>query len=215
MKKICCISDTHFQHEKIKIEPCDILIHSGDMDIQSLEDIDAIDKWFGEQPAKHVIAIPGNHDRFLESEDKYFLKNYFKNCNLLIHDLIKIEELWIFGSPYSPAFNNWAFEYQRCSKEAKAIWSSIPNNLDILVTHGPSYGMLDENPSGLKCGCEVMARIIQEKTPKYHIYGHIHGFGGLMKLPSVIDNKEVTTFINCSVLNEDYKVENNPIYFEI
>jgi hypothetical protein len=29
--------------------------------------------------------------------------------------------------------------------EADQLWSAIPDNVDVLVTHGPPYGILDLN----------------------------------------------------------------------
>ena len=206
--KIICISDTHGQHWRLKIDPCDILIHCGDMDIQCISHLKDINEWFGQQPSKKNICIPGNHDRFLEREDKYFLKTEFTNACLLIHDIIKINCLSFFGSPFSPAFNNWSFEYQRCSEKAKRIWYGIPPSLDFLITHGPPYDVLDRNLDDERCGCEVLQREISRKSPKYHCFGHIHGEYGQ-------NFEHDVQFINCSVLNEDYKLVNKPTIINI
>ena len=99
--------------------------------------------------------------------------------------------------------------YPRCSEEAKKHWKQIPQDLDILLTHGPAYGILDRNMWDERCGCEVLVREIAKKRPKWHVFGHIHGHGGK------IINQEGVNFVNASVLDEEYKVKNNPIYFEI
>ena len=46
----------------------------------------------------------------------------------------------IYGSPWQPEFYNWAFNLPRNGEEMKARWDAIPDNTDILITHGPAYG---------------------------------------------------------------------------
>ena len=63
----------------------------------------------------------------------------------------------IWGSPYTPEFNNWAFPLK--TEEAKQeLWQQIPNDIDILMTHGPPKGILDKNTSMIECGDEVLRK---------------------------------------------------------
>ena len=67
MKKLAFISDTHGKHHEIKIEPCDILFHSGDIsNIGAAMEIADFINWFKQQPAKNKVFIAGNHDRGLD-----------------------------------------------------------------------------------------------------------------------------------------------------
>ena len=208
-KKICLFSDTHGLHNDVIIPECDILIFAGDFDIHSLLDIERANKWFGQQNAKHVIFCAGNHDVLLSRVNLISKKCLFSNAIYLENEMIEIEGLKIYGSPYTPFFNNWSFMYQRNSLEAKNIWSKIPENLDFLVTHGPSRGILDRNLQDERCGCSVLSREIYKKRPKRHIHGHIHRFGGKSITQDNID------FYNVSVLNEDYKIANKPTIIDI
>jgi len=201
-KRVCCFSDSHGLHNNIKIPPCDILIFAGDFDIHSLSDLEHANSWFGKQKAKYKIFVAGNHDTYFEKIPVFSIKDIFNNVIYLQDEMIEIKGLKIYGSPYSPKFGEWSFSYKRCSLEAKNIWSKIPENLDILVTHGPSYGVLDRNLQDERCGCEILQKEIIIKKPKRHVFGHLHLFGGQSITQCNIN------FYNVSVLDEDYKLVN-------
>jgi len=207
--KICAISDTHGKEAWLDLPKGDILIHCGDFHITSLAELEYANRWFGRQSFRYKCFVAGNHDTYIEHIGKEVAKSLFTNVIYLENELIEIEGLRIYGSPYVPYSNNWSFMYQRCSLEAKNIWSKIPYNLDVLITHGAIYGVLDRNSSDIRCGCEVLAREIMKKKPKRHLFGHIHGNGGLSITQANID------FYNCSVLNEEYKLTNKPTILEI
>ena len=80
-------------------------------------------------------------------------------------------------------------------------WKLIPDDTDILVTHGPPRGILDECPNGFRAGCDELLKKIQEVKPKFHIFGHIHGNSGSIKVGE-------TEYINASSLGENYKPNN-------
>ena len=121
----------------------------------------------------------------------------------------------IYGSPWVPWFNNLAFMRQR-GKELKEKWINIPEDTDILMTHGPGiyHGDLsNQYDEGLKSNyvgdVELMKRILSVK-PKYHVFGHNHeGYGVTMH--KGFD----TIFVNASTLDRDYKVRNKPIMFYV
>ena len=83
----------------------------------------------------------------------------------------------------------------------------IPNNTDVLITHGPPATILDD-VRGLPEGCvDLLARILQI-NPKYNIFGHIHeGYGGI--------RKGDTIFINASVCDGLYRPINEPVVFNL
>ena len=139
--KFCIISDTHGKEAWLDLPKCDILIHCGDFHITSLAELEYANRWFAQQKAKYSILVAGNHDSYIEHIGKDVAKSLFTNVIYLENELIEIEGLRIYGSPWSPEFNNWSFMYPRCSLDAKKIWKKIPENLDILVTHAPPYGI--------------------------------------------------------------------------
>jgi D,D-heptose 1,7-bisphosphate phosphatase len=99
-----------------------------------------------------------------------------------------IAGLRFYGSPWQPAFNDWAFNLPRGAPLA-AVWSRIPTGLDVLVTHGPPAGIGDEGPVGGRAGCADLFDRVREVTPRLHMFGHIHQDGGLW-------HEGTTTFAN-------------------
>lgn len=82
----------------------------------------------------------------------------------------------------------------------------IPEETDVLITHGPPFGILDRTISGLEVGCEDLLKTIKKLKPKFHLFGHIHEAYGE-------ENGINTTFINGSLLDEHYNLVNAPKEF--
>ncbi|KAG8829294.1 hypothetical protein FRC17_006803 [Serendipita sp. 399] len=78
-----------------------------------------------------------------------------------------------YGSPGSPWFGGWAFNYDR-GEDAEAIMNVIPDDTDILLTHGPPYRVLDATTNGAHVGCEALYPRVSQIRPRIHVFGHIH-----------------------------------------
>jgi len=206
--KIVCFSDTHGSESELDVGSGDILVFCGDFGIGSMDDLLYANRWFGKQNYTHKIFVAGNHDTYLEGMTISDIKLIFDSVTYLQDEMVEIDGIKFYGSPYTPMFNNWAFMLERCSPELKDKWSDIPYNLDFLVTHGPAYNILDRCQNGERVGCEVLQRAIFEKNPKYHLFGHIHHNNGCERL----DNN--TMAINCSLLDDSYVLKNNPKIIE-
>ena len=116
---------------------------------------------------------------------------------------VTIDGIKFYGSPWQPEFYNWAFNLPRGEKLAQK-WAEIPDNTDVLITHGPAYGILDYAPMGGHVGCEELYKRISDIKPKIHVCGHIHNSYG----QKTIDGIE---FLNASVLNDRYEYAHKPI----
>jgi Icc-related predicted phosphoesterase len=116
---------------------------------------------------------------------------------------ITIEGIKFWGSPITPWFHDWA--YNRFGFEIKEHWDLIPSDTDILITHGPPFGVLDTVIRGNEnVGCEFLMNRIKEINPKIHAFGHIHEADGIWETPK-------TLFINASSLSVRYEYTNKPI----
>ena len=105
--------------------------------------------------------------------------------------MLEINGLKIWGSPYTPIpTKRWAFNRER-GQDIQKHWDLIPDNLDILIVHGPPKGILDKILNGEHVGCQNLLETIQKKKPKVFISGHIHENRGML----MMDN---TRFINAS-----------------
>ncbi len=212
--KIVNFSDTHNLHDKVKLPKCDIAIFAGDFSGRGnrLETFYFF-RWFSSQnQCKYKIITIGNHDICFDAKHNSETHAYnwlpdilkkFNNIIVLNNSSIVIEGINIFGSPATPWYHGdrWGFNYEY--DDIINIWQKIPNNTDILITHGPAFGILDKI-NGKNAGCINLLNRIKEIKPKYHIFGHIHEGYGIIK-------QEGTTFINCSVVDNEYYPTNKPI----
>lgn len=83
------------------------------------------------------------------------------------------------------------------------MWSAIPSEIDLLITHGPPLDILDTDREGIHAGCPELRKRVLEIKPKTHIFGHIHNGYGHVKIGE-------TDFYNVSLLDEAYSLENKP-----
>ncbi len=105
----------------------------------------------------------------------------------------------IYVSPYTPTFGDWAFAYEHDQdrfngkhQTAHGITSiatnPIPEDVDIVMTHGPPKGILDWCPEG-NVGCENLLQAVRRVKPMIHCFGHIHESNGI----EIIDWQNHTT----------------------
>jgi Icc-related predicted phosphoesterase len=206
--KIVLISDTHNQHDKLVIPAGDMVIHAGDVTSNgSYLEVASFLRWFSELPIKYKIFIAGNHDYLFERHPAFSKSEYLSGIIYLENELVEIEGLKIFGSPYIPQYKDWAF-MKKSGDEIREVWNLIPNNLDILVTHGPPYMILDQIEYGFHTGCRDLLTRIKVVRPKVHVFGHVHeGYGAKEEFG--------IRFFNASVLSHNYRLVNGPISIEV
>lgn len=201
---IVCISDTHGQHHALNLPEGDMILHGGDFTKRGTENqVRDFLNWFSRLPYKYKVFIAGNHDFLAEEEPDLFRFMIPENCIYLEDTAITIEGLKIWGSPYTPWFYDWAFNRHR-GAEIQPHWDKIPPDTDILITHGPPAGILDNTFRNEPVGCHDLMKVIQQVKPRFHLFGHIHEGYGMV-------GKDGTTFINASVLNVQYQLVNAPV----
>lgn len=214
--KIVLISDTHGLHDKLGTLPeGDVLVHAGDCtNAGRKSELLAFAKWFESQPHKYKVFIAGNHDWGFEylmtdgKEDEF--RALFPSINYLRDGSVSIEGKNFYGSPWQLEFCGWAFNVSR-DGSIKKYWDMIPEipTIDVLITHGPPYGILDRSyRTSNPLGDELLRERVEIVQPKIHVFGHIHGGNG-----NVL--KHGTQFVNASVVNERYEIVNKPFVVEI
>ena len=137
--------------------------------------------------------------------DKFPLINYLQDEQLTLYfdgpngDMPE-NNIRIYGSPWQPWFYDWAFNLHRNSIGLASKWEAIPNNTDILITHSPPFGILDEvNHNSKHFGSPSLADAVMNRLKcKISTFGHIHSGHGTKK----VDN---TLFINANWLFRIYK----------
>ncbi len=143
--RLIVISDTHGLHNRIEGLPDgDVLVHAGDFmnSGYDVQEVLSFNQWLSEQPFKHRVVCGGNHDRYFEAAPQQ-ARALLTNAIYLENTGITIDDVTFWGSPYTPEFMNWAFMYPR-GTSAQRYWNLIPDNLDVLITHGPPFGILDQ-----------------------------------------------------------------------
>lgn len=211
MTQITFISDTHSKHNQITkdLPGGDIIIHCGDMSDQGYKyEIEEFCKWFDKLNYDNKIFIAGNHDFLFQEEADIayqILKSY--NINYLQDNSIIINNIKIWGSPWTPQFGPWAFMLPSNNLKLAEKWNNIDPDTDILITHGPAYGYLDQVVGRYdNSGCKLLENRILKINPKIHVCGHIHSGYGYK-----FNN---THFINAAVLNEQYIYTQKPLTVE-
>lgn len=202
--RIVAISDTHEQHGQIRVPEGDILVCAGDITINGKPAAVAeFNAWFAAQPHRHKLLIAGNHDFLFEKDSDYARSLISSSIIYLENSACEIMGLKFWGSPVTPWFFDWAFNKQR-GEEIRRFWDEIPSDTDVLVTHGPPFGILDKNARGENTGCEELCRALERVRPRLHIFGHIHeGYG--------IAEQGEMTLINACQLDYKYRLVNEPL----
>lgn len=222
MSKLTCVflSDTHLQHNLTNLPSGDVLCHSGDF-LNS----GSYKNWLKFKNHllvtavnfKYVLLVPGNHDHFVEN-DTQFVREELKGTNitLLVDEEIEIEGKRFYGSPWTPRFGPWAYMKDR-GKDLAAVWANIPEGLDVLITHGPPVGIMDDVKIGgrINVGCvDLKARLLKMKDPpKVMVFGHIHRDFGDHN--TFYHPKLPTLFINASICDNNYDPINSPVVYDI
>lgn len=127
--------------------------------------------------------------------------------------------LRLYASPYTPSFGesvpgsiDWGFQYD--PNEGHQF--DIPQNVDVVITHGPPEGVLDYTASQQRAGCPHLFQAIHRARPRLHCFGYVHrGWGGLLatwkrvasdRAPSHfehIDRARSSFLSNISTLNDE------------
>ena len=234
--RIVCISDTHSLQDLMThaIPKGDVLIHAGDISNKGGErDVTNFIHWFQNiEGFDTKIFISGNHDFCFERVNEPHHKGDYdwlhtlmfeenlsqSNVIYLEDDVIEIESpefsrpIKFYGTPWQPWFYDWAFNLPRLGDELKDKWAFIPEDTDVLITHGPpnGYGDLVNNwrQPNTNVGCELLLNRILDIKPLVNVFGHIHeGYG--------VEYNDNTIFVNASICNSKYEPINKPIIIDL
>lgn len=234
--RIVCISDTHSLHEmmELPLPTGDVLIHAGDISNRGGErDVTNFVNWFQDiEGFNSKIFISGNHDHCFEQVNKPhhkrdydWVRHLMAPENLAQSDVFYLEDnfmtieypefsrpIKIYGSPWQPWFYDWAFNLPRLGEELDLKWSMIPEDVDVLITHGPPNGILDlvDNFRQLNrnVGCELLRFHMERIKPALNVFGHIHEGYGHEKIDDVL-------YVNASICTAKYIPSNKPIIVDL
>jgi Icc-related predicted phosphoesterase len=215
--KIALISDIHTKWQKLQIPKCDLLISCGDYSFRGEPKVvKDFHDWLNQQDAMHIISVQGNHETWVEKNFEEAQRIALGECpraHFMAEGLVIIDGTKIWCSAWTPWFHAWAYNAHR-GEAIKKHWDLIPDDTDILITHGPPAGILDVvyavdgvTPRD-NVGCQdLMDKILTLKKLKMHAFGHIHGSAGEKIFKGI-------KFINSSICDENYMPTNPVRIFE-
>ena len=208
--KVLHISDTHGYHDLLSIQDdIDMVIHSGDAanyrdpytnEAEMWKFLD----WYAAVPVRHKIYVPGNHDSSIFHGLIKPERFRDRGIHCVIDQSIEIDGVKLWGSPWTPTFGNWS--YNRDRSKLNKLWMTIPDDTDVVITHGPPMGVLDlsRNAQGEleMCGCSALKKRVLVIQPRYHLFGHIHNYDNIINAGQTQLSGYKTVFSNASVVTD-------------
>lgn len=230
--RVVAVSDTHGRHDSIFVPPADLLVHCGDF-TKAGEEAEVRDFaiWFAAQPCKHKILVAGNHE--VTFDEEYFCREGWRfhgrnlsegpgghaaaaaRCRAVLKELCpealllesggtaQVGPLMVWGSPCQGSFFS-GHSMAAFTLPPDGDWPGIPDGVDVVVTHGPPFGIGDlsgeKAPSPQRAGCPRLRHRVQQARPALHLFGHIHeGYGAYSD-----QEPGGTIYINAAVCTERY-----------
>jgi calcineurin-like phosphoesterase family protein len=176
---IVCISDTHNATlAPTDVPPGDVLIHAGDATQSGrAHELQATLDWLAALPHPHKLLIAGNHDLVLDPGKP---DEHAELDTLDWHDVRYLDRktvtltldsgraLRVYGDPRTPRHGNGAFQYPRA--DAVQAWAGcVPEDVDVIVTHGPPAAHCDWD-----LGCRGLLAEVWRVRPRLLVCGHVH-----------------------------------------
>jgi Icc-related predicted phosphoesterase len=227
---LAAASDIHGEWSKLNYPEADVLVFAGDIlndysrdfsiaALQQIPEIKELNLFFGELLRqgiyKDIIMVAGNHDHAFARVPE--AKKLLTNAHYLQDAGAIVQGVKFYGSPWQPFFGGWAFNlpdgdprygnFHRAKAYAQRCWAAIHENTEVLITHGPPQGTLDQTYGGQMVGCPYLEDRIEELPDlKLHIFGHIHySHGHITKRIQLRKNGFLTTtehpvqFVNAAI----------------
>jgi predicted phosphohydrolase len=158
------------------------------------------DQWLGEQTLRYgAVGCPGNHEFYLEEDERR--ASFNRNLRILNGAERTVAGLRIWGSAVTLP-GGGAFGKSNPTDREKH-WAAVPEGIDILITHGPPFGILDHG-----CGHPELLQAVRRIRPKLHLFGHLHGAYG-------VHESGGSTFVNAALLGADGDLAHNPMVLDI
>lgn len=223
MPRLCFISDTHEKHGKltqaiIAARP-DVLVHCGDLTEEGY--FDALCKfaeWCSMLKRKEYIgdavAIAGNHDLTLDGRQVGAATAETARSILTRAGIRYLEDsgtrvagLRFWGSPWTPRFGEgWCFQINDDAEDER-IFARVPK-CDVLITHGPPYGIRDIGPTGKSVGSVGLRMALDRAEPRVHAFGHVHRGAGITFAGG-------TLYVNAASCDEQQRAVNPPVIIDL
>lgn len=173
-----------------------------------------------------VVMVPGNHDFCFTNRREWDYKPQSPDCyepgwippeiktalhrniTVLNNSSTTILGKRIWGSAWSRCFHFWGFNFSaipiKYAEEANKMWGGIPDDADIVITHGPPYGIGDPGHDGLPCGDKILLERLDAHDCSLVVSGHLHSGYGVRG-----------RYVNAAMCDERQRLVRDPILFTL
>lgn len=183
--RLVAVADIHTFQDDLDVPEGDVFICAGDLCRGgTLGELAPVAAWIRSLPHPTKIVVAGNHDWCFARAPERARELLGDGVVYLEDSGVGVGGLSVWGSPWQPAFNDWAYNLPRGAPLA-AKWALIPGDTDVLVTHCPPAGIGDRFSGGKGIGCEELAAAVARVSPRLHVFGHVHQDGGLWQIDGV------------------------------
>ena len=152
-KRIVCIANTCGQHRSLIIPQADCIIHAGDActdgDLSQLTDFL---EWFCSLNIKRKLFVAGEQDLAVTGQPERLREMFPAGVTFLENELVDYDGITYYGLAARPLMPEKL---------------PIPMYVDVLITHGPPSGILDDGK-----GCPILRQTLKELEPTIHVFGH-------------------------------------------
>lgn len=213
----------HGQYD-FKVEPCDIVLICGDILPLKIQKYTQESEewirtffipWCNNLPCDKVIFIAGNHDFYFERHPDR-IKRILEGQDKIVYldcETYEYKGKTIYGTPWCKPFYNWAFMEETTKSDER--YKDV-QHMDILMTHDAPYGVSDILlqkdcwwADGTHIGNLALRNLLDRAKPSLHVFGHLHSCNHLRTM------NENTSVFCVSLLDENYKMTYEPLYFNL
>lgn len=211
MPRFVIISDTHNAHDQLEVPDGDFLIHCGDMtNIGDTVSLKLFFDWFSDQPHKYKLCIYGNHDNLRKRHMMLGTAEFDRpGVQILFDEYLEIDGIKIYGTP-------WVWD------APPNAWNDIPDETQLLITHPPPHGILDQVPSGefsfegelleSMGSIKLLNRMRDLSHLRLHCFGHCHEQGG--RIFRDYEGRGLT-LVNAACMNNEMEIINKPVVLDL
>jgi hypothetical protein len=176
------MSDTHNYHDLKTIPDGDVLLHCGDMSNHGglKYEIAPFNEFLGKLKHRYKVVICGNHEQGIFAKygadtDRIHNECFPNATHVLLDNFVVIEGIKIYGSPWVPLLlrdqrdTSDGSGWYRGNQQLQEKWALIPDDVHVLMTHAPPYGVLDGEH-----GCKELIKVLPNlKQLRVHTFGHV------------------------------------------
>lgn len=234
--RLIATSDTHKEVREGTIPDGDVFIHAGDFQTTGyVEEFHEMLYWMHRLPHKEKILVPGNHDFHLinypgpalqqlraagftvlgfPGNAHFYTKTLPNGMIVGGFPLVNgLQERWAFGLKH--------FEFFGINDPYRDMLYSLIRGCDILVTHAPVYGFLDQSKRDgdpVSVGDKQIRHCIEMCPPdqfrvKHIIHGHIHEARGTIE-KAVIGSNTVSIH-NVAMCDRAHRHTGKPLILDL